>query len=265
MKTTNLSKLVLLLMAAVLVLSACAPAATAEPTAVPVAPEPAAKVYRIATDATYPPFETVDELTKEPVGFDIDLIAAIAEEAGFQYELVNVNFDALLAGMAECQFDAAISATTITEERKQSFNFSNPYINAGQVVTINKETTDITSVADLVGKRIGVQIATTGSIEADKIEGAEVKTYDTVDLAFQDLANRQVDAVIADYPTSLAFIQVNPEKLVTTGDVFTEEEYGLPVCKTNTELLDLINTGLAAVQAKGLIPVLEAKWLSSAE
>ncbi len=258
MKTTNFAKLVILLMVSVLVLGACAPAPTAAPTAAP-----AATIYRIATDATYPPFETVDETTKEPVGFDIDLIAAIAEEAGFQYELVNVNFDALLAGMADCQFDAAISATTITEERKQSFNFSNPYINAGQVVTINKETTDITSVADLVGKRIGVQIATTGSIEADKIEGAEVKTYDTVDLAFQDLANRQVDAVIADYPTSLAFIQVMSEKLMTTGDVFTEEEYGLPVCKTNTELLDLINTGLAAVQAKGLIPVLEAKWLSS--
>jgi polar amino acid transport system substrate-binding protein len=273
-------------MAAVIVLSACSPAATPTtaptvanpPTDAPTAVTPAteaptvaeqpttpAKVYRVATDATYPPFETVDETTKLPVGFDIDLFNAIAAEEGFKFEFVNVNFDALLAGMAQCQYDAAISATTITDERKKSFNFSDPYINAGQVVTINKETTDIKSVADLKGKRIGVQIGTTGAIEAAKIEGAEVKTYDTVDLAFEDLINKQVDAVVADYPTSVAFIEVNPDKIMTTGDVFTAEEYGIAVCKTNTELLDLINKGLAAVKAKGLIPQLEQKWLSASK
>jgi polar amino acid transport system substrate-binding protein len=253
MKTTIVTKVFFVLMAAVLVLSACAPAAKP------------AKVYRVATDATYPPFESVDETTKQPVGFDIDLFNAIAAEEGFKFEFVNVNFDALLAGMTQCQYDAAISATTITEERKKSFNFSDPYINAGQVVTINKETTDIKSVADLKGKRIGVQIGTTGAIEASKIEGAEVKTYDTVDLAFEDLINKQVDAVVADYPTSVAFIEVNPDKIMTTGDVFTAEEYGIAVCKTNTELLDLINKGLAAVKAKGLIPQLEQKWLSASK
>lgn len=276
MKTTFVTKGLFVLMAAVLVLSACAPAAT--PTTAPTvanppteAPTEAAqpstevKVYRIATDATYPPFETVDETTKEPIGFDIDLFNAVAEEAGIQFEFVNVNFDALLAGMAQCQYDAAISAVTITEDRQKSFNFSDSYINAGQVVTINKETTDINGVADLKGKRIGVQIGTTGAIEAEKIEGAEVKTYDTVDLAFSDLANRQVDAVVADYPTSLAFVQGNPDKIVTTGDVFTAEEYGMPVCKTNTELLAKINEGLAGVKAKGLIAELEKKWLSGLE
>ena len=273
MKTTIVTKGLFVLMAAVLVLSACAPAAT--PTTAPTVANPpteaptvaaqpttGAKVYRIATDATYPPFETVDETTKQPVGFDIDLFNAVAAEAGIQFEFVNVNFDALLAGMAQCQYDAAISAVTITEERQKSFNFSDSYINAGQVVTINKETTDINGVADLKGKRIGVQIGTTGAIEAEKIEGAEVKTYDTVDLAFSDLANRQVDAVVADYPTSLAFVQGNPDKIVTTGDVFTSEEYGMPVCKSNPELLAKINEGLAAVKAKGLIAELEKKWLS---
>ena len=276
MKTTIVTKGLFVLMAAVLVLSACAPAATPTtaptvanpPTDAPTAaaqPTTGAKVYRIATDATYPPFETVDETTKQPVGFDIDLFNAVAAEAGIQFEFVNVNFDALLAGMAQCQYDAAISAITITEDRQKSFNFSDPYINAGQVVTINKETTDINGVADLKGKRIGVQIGTTGAIEAEKIEGAEVKTYDTVDLAFSDLANRQVDAVVADYPTSLAFVQGNPDKIVTTGDVFTAEEYGMPVCKSNPELLAMINEGLAAVKAKGLIAELEKKWLSGLE
>lgn len=283
MKTTSFTKVLFVLMAAVLVLGACAPVTT--PTSAPVdanpptdapatvapateapaaaaQPAPSEKVYRVATDATYPPFETVDETTKQPVGFDIDLFNAIAAEAGIKFEYVNVNFDALLAGMAQCQYDAAISATTITAERQKSFNFSDPYINAGQVVTINKETTDIKSVADLKGRTIGVQIGTTGAIEAAKIEGATVKTYDTVDLAFADLANKQVEAVIADYPTSLAFVQQNSGKIMTTGDVFTAEEYGIPVCKTEPDLLAAINKGLAAVKAKGLIQELEKKWLS---
>jgi polar amino acid transport system substrate-binding protein len=129
-------------------------------------------------------------------------------------------------------------------------------------VTINTETTDIKTVADLKGKRIGVQIATTGAIEADKIEGADVKTYDTVDLAFLDLVNKQVDAVVADYPTSLAFVKQNEGKIVTTGDPFTEEKYGIAVCQKNTELLDKLNAGLKAVIEKGTVKELQAKWLA---
>jgi polar amino acid transport system substrate-binding protein len=221
-----------------------------------------AKKIRIATDATYPPFETVDEKTKEMVGFDIDLINAVAKKANLDIELVNVNFDPLLAGISQCQYDAAISAITITEERQKSIGFTDGYINAGQIVTINKETTDIKTVDDLKGKTIGVQIATTGAIEAGKIEGATVKTYDTVDLAFMDLKNKQVDAVVADYPTSLAFVKVNSDKLVTTGDPFTQEVYGIAVCKTNTDLLNKLNTALKAVKDAGTIKDLETKWLA---
>lgn len=235
---------------ATLVLSACGAAPTEK------------TVVRIATDATYPPFETVDETSKEMVGFDIDLIKAVAEQAGFEYELVNVNFDPLLAGISQCQYDAAISAITITDERKNSMAFSNGYINAGQIVTINTENTEVKTVADLQGKSIGVQIATTGAIEAETIEGAEVKTYDTVDLAFLDLMNRQVDAVIADYPTSLAFVQANEGKIITTGEPFTQEVYGIAVCKTNSALLEKINTALKTLQDNGKIKELETKWLA---
>ena len=249
LKTT--SKIVSVLLLAAVILTACGGGASKE-----------AKVYRIATDATYPPFETVDETSKELVGFDIELIKAVAAEAGIQYELVNVNFDPLLAGTAQCQYDAAISAITITDERKKSMSFSDGYINAGQIVTINKATTEIKTVADLKGKKIGVQLATTGAIEAAKIEGAEVKTYDTVDLAFLDLVNRQVDAVVADYPTSLAFVKQNADKIVTTGEPFTEEKYGIAVCQKNTELLEKINIALKAVIEKGTVKELEAKWLA---
>ena len=132
----------------------------------------------------------VDEKTKELTGFDIELMKAIGEKAGFQVDFQNTPFDSLLAGMATCQFDAAVSAITITEERAKKMSFSDPYIDAGQIVTVRKDNTSINGPEDLKGKRIGVQLSTTGEIEAKKIEGATVKPYDSVDLAFLDLAKR---------------------------------------------------------------------------
>jgi polar amino acid transport system substrate-binding protein len=222
-----------------------------------------AEKVRVATDASWPPFEYVDEETKEIVGFDIELMNAIAEKGGFEVEFINVSWDPLLAGMAQCQYDASISAMTITEERKQSFNFSDPYFAAGQVVTVRFDNTDITGKDSLSGKTVGAQIGTTGAIETENIEGAILKTYDDIGLAFQDLMNGQIDAVIADNPLALGYIGENPDKLKTAGDVFTDENYGVAVCKTNTDLLEKINTGLAAVQSEGIDDELVAKWLSS--
>lgn len=246
------------LILASMLLSACAPAAAPEAPA-------AAKVVRIATDATWPPFEVVDETSKEIIGLDIDLMNAVAEKAGFTPEYINVAFDPLLAGISQCQYDAAISAITITEERAATMLFSDPYYDAGQVVTIRKETTDVKGKDDLVGKAIGAQLGTTGAIEAGEIEGATVKTYDSIDLAYQDLINGQVDAVIADYPLALGFIGKNRDTLVTAGETFTSEKYGIAICNKNTELQASINKALAEVLATGLVDQLNEKWVMTAE
>jgi len=121
--------------------------------------------------------------------------------------------------------------------------------------------TKIGGPEDLSGRKVGAQLGTTGAMEAEKIEGTELKTYDSIDLAFLDLTNGQIDAVIADYPTALGFIGQNPDKLTTVGEVFTDESYGIAVCKTNPELLDKINAGLQAVKDDGTTAKLEAKWL----
>jgi polar amino acid transport system substrate-binding protein len=217
---------------------------------------------RVATEAAYPPFETVDEATKELVGFDIDLMNAIAKKAGFEVEFMNTPFDSVLAGMATCQYDAAVSAITITAERAKKMNFSDPYINAGQITTVRVDNTDIKGPSDLKGKTIGVQLSTTGQIEAEKIEGATVRPYDTVDLAFLDLMNGQVDAVVVDYPTTLNFVNKNADKIMTVGEVFTDESYGIAVCNKNTELLQKINTAIAALKEDGTLKSLEEKWLA---
>jgi polar amino acid transport system substrate-binding protein len=220
---------------------------------------------QVALDATWPPFEYVDEGTKEIVGFDVDLMKAIAEKEGLDVEFVNVSWDPLLAGMAQCQYDASISAMTITPERAEQFNFSEPYFEAGQVVTVTIDNTDIAGKESLAGKTVGAQLGTTGAIELEKMEGVTLKNYDDIGLAFQDLMNGQIDAVVADNPLALNYVGQNPDKLKTVGAVFTDEAYGIAVCKENTELLEKINSGLAKVQEEGVIDELIVKWISGGE
>lgn len=215
---------------------------------------------RVASEATYPPFESVDENTKQLVGFDIDLVNAIAAKENLEVEFVNTPFDSVLAGISTCQYDAAASAITITEERKQTMAFSDPYIKAGQLISVSINNTDIKSPADLKGKKISVQLGTTGDIEAKKIEGATVKPFDTADMAFLELVNGQVDATIVDSPTSMIYINKYKDKIKPVGEPFTNEQYGIAVCKKNTELLKTINAGLAAVKADGTLDQLYTKW-----
>lgn len=254
------------LMLASLLLAGCAQPAAEQPTSTEAAAgaqEPMS--ITVATDATWPPFEMVNESTKAIEGFDIDLMNAIAEAANLDVEYVNVAFDPLLAGMATCQYDAAISAMTITEERKKDFLFSDPYFEAGQIITVGIDNSDITGKDSLSGKVVGAQIGTTGAIEAGKMEGVELKTYDDVGLAFQDLMNGQVDAVIADNPVALGYVGKNAGKLKTVGDVFTDENYGIAVCKNKPEIQARINEGLAAVKSQGVIEQLVTNWLAAGE
>jgi ABC-type amino acid transport substrate-binding protein len=218
---------------------------------------------RIATDATWPPFEYVNETTKEIEGFDIDLMNAIAEKEDLDIEIMNVAWDPLLAGVAQCQYDAAISSVSILEERKQQMLFSDPYFQVGQLVTVRIDNTDIKDKDDLAGKTAGAQIGTTGSFAIEDIEGATLKTYDDIGLAFQDLINGAIDAVVADNPLAYGYIGRNPDKLKSVGEVFTSEQIGIAVCKDNPDLLAKINSGLRAVMAEGLIEDLIDKWLVS--
>jgi polar amino acid transport system substrate-binding protein len=215
---------------------------------------------RVATDATWPPFESINEQTKQVEGFDIDIMNRIAEKEKLDIEYVNVGFDPLLAGMAQGTYDAAISSITITEERKKEMLFSDPYFAAGQIVTVRKDNTTITGKDTLTGN-VGAQIGTTGSMEVEKIKSATLKTYDDIGLAFQDLMNGQINAVVCDNPVALEYVGKNPDKLKTAGDIFTDENYGIAVAKGKTDLLSKINAGIKAVKSEGLIQQLSKKWL----
>lgn len=224
----------------------------------------AAKI-KIGTDAAFPPFELVDEKTKELTGFDVDLMKAVAAKVGIEVEFINVGFDPLLAGIAQCQYDGGIAAITITDERKQQMLFSDPYFDAGQVVVVKKDNADIQGKANLSGKTVGSQIGTTGAIETEKIAGAKLKTYDTFDLAFQDLINGQIDAVIADNPLALGYVGKNADKLKIVGEMFTSESYGIAVCNKKADLVQKLNQGIAAVKADGTLDKLIQKWIAAAQ
>ncbi len=214
---------------------------------------------KVATDATWPPFEYVNE-KKEIVGFDIDLFKAIAVKEGLEIEFVNVAFDPLLAGVAQGTYDAAISSITITPERQKDMLFSDPYYAAGQMVVVKKDNTTISGIATLSGK-VGAQIGTTGSMEVEKVPGTTLKTYDDIGLAFQDLINGQIDAVVCDNWLALGYVAKNIGTLKTAGSMFTSENYGIAVAKGKKDLLAKINSGLAKVKSEGLIEQLSQKWI----
>jgi polar amino acid transport system substrate-binding protein len=221
------------------------------------------RTITVATDATWPPMEMVD-VNKNIVGFDIDFMNAVAKGAGFKVEYKNTAWDGIFGGLGAGKYDAIISSVTITEERKKLYDFSEPYINVGQILVVPRGMKEVKGLADLKGKKVGAQIGTTGSFEIKKIEGVELKTYDEIGLAFEDMTAGRISGVVCDEPTAANFALQRAEykaKFQIVGEPFTEESYGVVVRKGDKELLSLINKGIRAVKTKGIDKNLKKKWL----
>lgn len=217
----------------------------------------------VATDSTFPPMEFVDE-SKQIVGFDIDLFNAVAQAAGFTAEYKSVAWDGIFAGIQAGSYDVIASSVTITDERKATMDFSTPYINAGQILVVQSSTSGVTRLENLAGKTVGAQISTTGAFAVEEVKEVMLKSYDDIGLAFEDLYNGRIQGVVVDTLTAVDYALKNEKysgSLKIVGEPFTDENYGFVVQKGNKELLDLINTGLAAVKASGKYAEIEAKWL----
>jgi polar amino acid transport system substrate-binding protein len=224
-----------------------------------VKPVDGPKALRVGTEAAYFPFEFQEGGVIK--GFDADLIRAVGREIGRPIDLQNAEFQGLVPGLKTDKFDAVISCVSITEERRKEVDFSDPYYDAGQIVAVRAEETAIRSKDDLKGKRIGAQMNTTGLEQARTMGGREVKEYKDVNMAFQDLLNGQVDAVINDEPVSRRLVAVKPGfKLV--GEIFTKEQYGIVVQKGNTALLTEINRALKVIRESGELEKLREKWIT---
>ena len=225
-----------------------------------------AKDIVFAVDATYPPMEMVDA-NKNIVGFGPDVVMAIGKAAGFNPILKNTAWDGIFAGLAGGKYDAIASSVSITEERKNTMDFTDPYFEVKQGVITAKDA-GIKSLADLDGKIIASQIGTTGYFVCKKIEGATAKSYDEIGLAVEDLYNGRLDAVIADdtVASNYALQHEQYSKKLTLAFLLesdTPEYLGIAVNKGNTEVQDLINKGLAAIKANGEYDKIYAKWFGS--
>jgi polar amino acid transport system substrate-binding protein len=216
----------------------------------------------VGTDATYPPFESKDAKTGKLIGFDIDLMTAVCEDWGVKCEFIVVPFDGIVSGLKNHKYDAVISAFTITPEREKMVDFSQPYYQAGQSIAVRLDEQRIKSIDDLVGKKVGVQLGTTGEILAKKIDGAEIISYDNIGAAFIDMDNNKLDAVINDKPTSERVIAVKGKAKIV-GETLTSENYGIAVRKGEQRLLDAINDTLKKLHNIGKIQQIKDKWFSS--
>jgi polar amino acid transport system substrate-binding protein len=266
-------RLLLLAFTSAALLAACgkqapapAPSPAPAPTAAAPAPAPAAKTYVVGTDAAYAPFES-QAPGGEIVGFDVDVVKAIAAKAGFEVKFVNTPWEGIFKTLDTGERDMVVSAVTITDERKQTMDFSAPYFNASQLIAV-KEDSKVTKFDDLKSIKVGVQNATTGDEVVQKLQGktsANIKRFESTPLALKELEAGGVAAVVADNGVVQHYIQNNPgAKFKSISDTsFTPEQYGIALKKGNTELQKKINDALAAIQADGSYDAIYTKYFGA--
>ncbi len=258
------------LIAATLFLAACGKKETPPPAPAPVASAPApapAKVYVVGTDAAYAPFESQNE-KGEIVGFDIEVVQAIAKKAGIEVKFVNTPWEGIFNALGQGDRDMIVSAVTITAERKQTMDFSNPYFDAQQLIAV-KEKSKVAKFADLKKLKVGVQTGTTGDEAVTKLLGktsTNIKRFESTPLALKELEAGGVDAVVADNGVIIHYVANNPGgkfKMVSDKE-FVPEQYGIAIKKGNTELQEKLNKGLAEITADGSYEQIYKKYFGSA-
>ena len=222
---------------------------------------------RFGTDATYPPFESVDSSGKI-VGFDIDITDAVCAELKVKCEYQNQDFDGIIPALVAGKFDAIVSSLSITDERKKSIDFSDKIYNTPPAIVVAKDS-DIKGVApeDLAGKAIGVQSSTTHADYAEKTyTKSDIKLYPSMDQAELDLVNGRVDAINDDVVVMNEFL-ATPDGACCkiAGTIKIDPAIhglgaGFGVRKEDTDLRELLNKGLAAIRANGKYKEINDKY-----
>jgi polar amino acid transport system substrate-binding protein len=257
------TRLALTLVAAISLLAACAEQPRGggggeTPTAGPTETTPSFTtleegVLAVGSCLDYPPFESVKG--GDEVGFDVDLSEEIASRLGLEVEWVRADFDTIFTAVAGGQFDMVAAASTITEERQQTVDFSDPYYNSRQALVVGADS-DIAAEADIgEGHIVGVQRGTTGRDYAEENlapQGAQIKTFTNAPDAFRDLEAGNIDAIVNDEPASAEIIEKQfPDQLLISAAIDTNEKYGFAFSKDNPELTEAVNGALAEIIADG--------------
>jgi polar amino acid transport system substrate-binding protein len=215
----------------------------------------------VGSDVPYPPFEEFGQSKSEFKGFDVELVEAIAAKIGRTPEFQDTSFDTIFRDLAQGKFEMVASATTITEEREESVDFTNPYyLPSAQSIVVTKGGTPFKTAKDLTGKTVGVQQGTTGEeYVEEEIDTKELRTYPQGPDTFPALKAGTIDAVVIDRPVAEKAVEQDPE-LEISGGIETEEEYGFVVQQGDDELREELNEGLEEVIDNGEYTTIYKKW-----
>ena len=265
-----------LALAAASILAACggqsstsssnAPAASAPASSSAAAPVAEGKEYKVAMNAQFPPFESMNSAGKIE-GFDVDVMNAIAKEEGFKVTYHQQAWDGIFASLKAGDNDILISGITITDDRKKEMLFSEPYYKITQVVLV-PQGKNIASVEDLKKMdKVGVTIGTTGDLAAQKILGAtseKIIRLENLPLMLKEVETGAVDAVISDSAVVADYVKKKGDKGFTMVEVpdFTVEYYGIAVRQDDKALMDKINSGLKKIQASGEYDKISDKYFA---
>jgi glutamine transport system substrate-binding protein len=220
------------------------------------------KTLRVVTDAAYAPFEYQDK--GKVVGFDVDFIKAVGKAAGYNMDVQHVGWDPVFTELKEKTADIGISSITITDERKQTYDFSNPYFLSKNEILVPKDS-NIASAQDLNGKRVAVQNGTTGQEAVEKLFGknnSKLKKFENNNLAILELKSGGADAVVADNSVVETYVKNNPNdnfKFIEDDGAFENEFYGLMLPKGSKLKADL-DKGIKKVIDDGTYAKIYKKW-----
>ena len=216
-------------------------------------------VLRMGTNATFPPYEYVDE-NNNVAGIDADIAAAIADKLGMELEITDMAFDSLIPALQSDTIDIVLAGMTVDPERAESVNFTESYATGVQVIIV-PEGSDIASPDDLEGKNIGVQTGTTGDLYCTDSYGQEfVKQFDNGPLAVAALLNGQVDSVVIDNEPAKNYVAAN-EGLKILDTAYANEDYAAAIAKDNTELFDKVNAAIKELKEDGTIASIIEKYI----
>lgn len=226
-----------------------------------------AKDLRVGSNTTFPPFEFVNSQTQEVTGFEMDLIRAMGEKAGYDVKIQNMGFDGIIPALMTGTVDVGASGFSITEERQKRVLFTDAFYRSGLTILVAKNMTgDIKGFDDLKGKRLAVQIGTTAATKAKTIEGADVRTFNNAGEAILELVNGGVDAVINDKPVTSFILTKQPrlaKRVVQLPDMLTADDFAMVVAKDNAPLQKELNDALSAMKASGEYQALYTKWFGN--
>lgn len=214
---------------------------------------------RMGTNATFPPYETVDE-NNNVVGIDADIAQAVADKLGMNLEIVNMEFDSLIPALGSDQIDIVLAGMTVTPERQEQVDFTDSYATGIQSIIVPEDSA-IASVDDLADKKVGVQTGTTGDIYCtDDLGEDHVQRFESGVVATQALVNGQIDAVVIDNEPAKAYVEANSGLKILDTE-YAVEDYAAAVKKGNTELLDKVNGALSELKADGTIDEIIANYI----